>query len=180
MRTKSKGQNSKSEDILPSPRHGKVGLKLRVIGLWIIAREQVGKVSDYVQKQGNGRENEKGCNSAVYCISHVKQATTHQWGWTEQIGHRMDGFLKTVPAHTISQITNNTGTTNLGSHPLPEKGLDIPSLPVCTGQKPILDVVSEWLRGKNKAIFGLKYHQCALITLEFLEHATHHLRVPGK
>jgi len=33
-------------------------------------------------------------NNTAYCISHGKQATTHQWGWTERTGHRTDGFPK--------------------------------------------------------------------------------------
>src|SRR5258708_4137346 len=36
---------------------GKVGPRLRVVGLWIIAREQVRKASDYVREQGNVKEN---------------------------------------------------------------------------------------------------------------------------
>ncbi|KAG1724865.1 hypothetical protein EDB19DRAFT_1834016 [Suillus lakei] len=58
MRTKSGGQNVGSEGILPSPRHGKAGPKLRVVRLRIIAREQVWKASDYVQKQGKVNGNE--------------------------------------------------------------------------------------------------------------------------
>ena len=58
MQTKSEGQNVRSEGILPSPRCGKAGPKLWVVGLWIIAREWVQKASDYVQKQGKVRENE--------------------------------------------------------------------------------------------------------------------------
>ncbi|KAG1739692.1 hypothetical protein EDB19DRAFT_1828700 [Suillus lakei] len=41
-----------------SLRHRKAGLKARVVGLWRIAREQVQKVLDYVQKQGNDNANE--------------------------------------------------------------------------------------------------------------------------
>ena len=37
---------------------GKAGPELRVVGLWVIAREWVQKVSDYVRKQGKVRENE--------------------------------------------------------------------------------------------------------------------------
>ncbi|KAG1781061.1 hypothetical protein EV702DRAFT_1193898 [Suillus placidus] len=100
------------------------------------------------------------------------------------------------PSRTLNPTTNSAGTTNFGSRPLPEKGLDIPNLPVrCadgsyapkkdswkyivqhwTEADPgrglhvaLRDWPAEWLRGKNKAIFGSKYHQRALIALEFLE-----------
>ncbi|KAG1840392.1 hypothetical protein F4604DRAFT_1598900 [Suillus subluteus] len=101
-----------------------------------------------------------------------------------------------APSRTLNPITNSAGTTNFGSRPLPEKGLDIPNLPVrCadgsyapkkdswryivrhwTEADPrrglhvaLQDWPAEWLKGKNKAIFGSKYHQRALIALEFLE-----------
>ncbi|KAG2029737.1 hypothetical protein BDR03DRAFT_987558 [Suillus americanus] len=104
--------------------------------------------------------------------------------------HRCSTFLPhelpmLIPQQTVP-APNNTSSTNFSSRPLPEKGLDIPNLPVrtpggissSTGQKPILDVAlhvalrdwpAAWLKGKNKAIFGSKYHQRALIALEFLE-----------
>ena len=51
---------------------GKAGPELRVVGLWVIAREQVWKASDYVRKQGKVRENEwqgfqvqSGCKAGV-------------------------------------------------------------------------------------------------------------------
>ncbi|KAG1885796.1 hypothetical protein F4604DRAFT_1573111 [Suillus subluteus] len=101
-----------------------------------------------------------------------------------------------APSRTLNPITNSAGTTNFGSRPLPEKGLDIPNLPVrCadgsyapkkdswryivrhwTEADPrrglhvaLRDWPAKWLKGKNKAIFGSKYHQRALIALEFLE-----------
>jgi hypothetical protein len=101
-----------------------------------------------------------------------------------------------APSHTFNPATNNTGTTNFGSHPLPKKGLDIPNLPVqcadgsyapkkdswryivqhwteanprCGLHVALQDWPAEWLKGKNKTIFGSKYHQHALIMLEFLE-----------
>ena len=52
------GQKSGFEGILPSLRHGKVGLKLWVVEVRIIARERVRKVLDYVRKQGKVKENE--------------------------------------------------------------------------------------------------------------------------
>ncbi|KAG0703100.1 hypothetical protein DFH29DRAFT_998728 [Suillus ampliporus] len=102
-----------------------------------------------------------------------------------------------APSRTLNPITNNSASAaNFSSRPLPEKGLDIPNLPVrCadgsyapkkdswkyivqhwTEADPahglhvaLRDWPAEWLRGKNKAIFGSKYHQRALIALEFLE-----------
>lgn len=101
-----------------------------------------------------------------------------------------------APSRTFNPVTNSTSTTNFGSRPLPEKGLDIPNLPVrradgsyapkkdswryiiqhWTEADPVhglhvalRDWPAEWLKGKNKAIFGSKYHQHALIALEFLE-----------
>jgi len=41
--------------------------------------------------------------------------------------------------------------------------------PGCGLHMALRDWPAEWLRGKNKAIFGSKYHQRALIALEFLE-----------
>ncbi|KAG2030468.1 hypothetical protein BDR03DRAFT_987079 [Suillus americanus] len=71
---------------------------------------------------------------------------------------------------TFNPVTDNTSTTNFSSRPLPEKGLDIPNLPVRRGSHVTLrDWSAEWLKEKNKAIFGSKYHQRALIALEFLE-----------
>ncbi|KAG1855243.1 hypothetical protein F4604DRAFT_1932305 [Suillus subluteus] len=88
--------------------------------------------------------------------------------------------------HQLHQVSpsDNTSTTNFSSRPLPEKGLDIPNLPVrCADGSyaprkdswrrglhvALRDWSAEWLKGKNKAIFGSKYHQRALIALEFLE-----------
>ncbi|KAG1883365.1 hypothetical protein F4604DRAFT_1920566 [Suillus subluteus] len=100
-----------------------------------------------------------------------------------------------IPQQTVP-APNNTSSTNFGSRPLPEKGLDIPNLPVrCTDGSyapkkdswryivqhwteanpgrglhvALRDWPAAWLKGKNKAIFGSKYHQRALIALEFLE-----------
>lgn len=101
-----------------------------------------------------------------------------------------------APSHTFNLITNSTGTTNLGSSHLPEKGPEISNLPVrCTDGSyapkkdswkyivehwteadlgrdlhvALQDWPAEWLRGKRKDIFNSKYHQRALIALEFLE-----------
>ncbi|KAG1818073.1 uncharacterized protein BJ212DRAFT_1479903 [Suillus subaureus] len=100
-----------------------------------------------------------------------------------------------IPQQTVS-APNNTGSMNFGSHPLPKKGLDIPNLPIqCTDGSyapkkdswryiiqhwteadprhglhvALQDWPAVWLKGKNKAIFSSKYHQHALVTLEFLE-----------
>ncbi|KAG2045562.1 hypothetical protein BDR06DRAFT_1015521 [Suillus hirtellus] len=101
-----------------------------------------------------------------------------------------------APSRTFNPITNSTGTTNFGSSQLPEKGPEISNLPVrCTDgsyapkkdswkyivehwTEPDLgrdlhvalqDWPAEWLRGKRKVIFNSKYHQRALIALEFLD-----------
>ncbi|KAG1789049.1 uncharacterized protein HD556DRAFT_1311616 [Suillus plorans] len=76
-----------------------------------------------------------------------------------------------APSHTFNPVTNGTSTTNVGSCPLPEKGLDIPNLPVRHADGSYAPKKDSWgrLKGKNKAIFGSKYHQRALIALEFLE-----------
>jgi len=59
MRTKSGGQNVGSK-VITKLRRGKAGPELRVVGLRIIAREQVRTASDYVRKQGKVRENANG------------------------------------------------------------------------------------------------------------------------
>ncbi|KAG1821695.1 uncharacterized protein BJ212DRAFT_1297035 [Suillus subaureus] len=103
--------------------------------------------------------------------------------------------MVSAPTHTINPTVNSTSTTNIGSHPLPEKGLDIPNLlvwctdgsyapkkdswkyivqhwteadPGCGLHVALGDWLAEWLREKNRAIFSSKYHQCTMIALEFL------------
>ncbi|KAG1831983.1 hypothetical protein DFJ58DRAFT_736438 [Suillus subalutaceus] len=100
-----------------------------------------------------------------------------------------------IPQQTVP-APNNTSSMNFGSRPLPKKGLDISNLPVwcadgsyapkkdswryivqhwteadprCGLHVALQDWPAAWLKGKNKAIFGSKYHQHALIVLEFLE-----------
>lgn len=112
--------------------------------------------------------------------------------------HESPTPIPPIPQQTVSApiLTFNPTASSAGSRPLPEKGLDIPNLPVrCadgsyapkkdswkyivrhwTEADPgrglhvaLRDWPAEWLRGKNKAIFGSKYHQRAMIALEFLD-----------
>ncbi|KAG2029218.1 hypothetical protein BDR03DRAFT_1018728 [Suillus americanus] len=100
-----------------------------------------------------------------------------------------------IPQQTVP-APNNTSSTNFSSRPLPKKGLDIPNIPVWCADRSYAPKEDSWryiiqhwteanpghglhvalrdrpaacLKGKNKAIFGSKYHQRALIALEFLE-----------
>jgi hypothetical protein len=93
----------------------------------------------------------------------------------------------------LTQITN--GAT-IGSHSLPERGLVIPDVPTrhsdgshtpraaswkqivkhwtdgdpkCGLLLPLRDWPPEWIRGKNKKFFAMKYHQRSVIALEFLD-----------
>ncbi|KAG1732617.1 uncharacterized protein EDB91DRAFT_1251666 [Suillus paluster] len=84
-----------------------------------------------------------------------------------------------VPSSILPQpstLTRMANSLTTGSRLLPEKGLIIPDIvkhwadgdPEHGLLIPLQDWLPEWIHGKNKNFFAMKYHQCSVIALEFL------------